>query len=197
MIDTLFCRFYSGAMRKLLPLFSALLLLGCATRQPVIMEEATPSPMFKPAAMRLHPVFTQIRDWTGDGRPDGIEAMIEFQDQFGEPVKAQGSAVLELFDYRPGYPDPRGQRLVNPYLAALDNAAAQRAHWNRATRAYSFQLSYPDVSAKKTYVLTATFQLADGGRFFDRLVLQPPRESLETTRPSSPARAPGARSSEP
>lgn len=196
-VDTSRHRFTVTAMRILLALFSALLLIGCATHQPEIPNDQAPAPMFKPAAMRLHPVFSQIRDWNGDGKPDGVEAMLEFQDQFGEPVKAMGNAVFELFEYRSGYPDPRGQRLVNPYLATLDNAAAQRSHWNRAGRAYNFQLAYPDVSPKRSYVLTVSFQLADGSRFFDRIVLQPQREGNDTSRPSTPARAPGARSQQP
>jgi hypothetical protein len=160
-------------MRKHL-LLAAALLAGCATRQPTIPPEQQPASMFTPVAMRLHPVFSAIRDWTADGRPDGIEAMVEFQDQFGEPVKANGTVILELFDYRTGYPDPRGQRVVSPYIAELENASSQRSHWNRAGRAYSFQLSYPDISPRKSYVLTASVQLASGARYTNRIVLEPP-----------------------
>src|SRR5690554_6153710 len=52
-------------------------------------EPAGPE-MFDPAAMRIHPVFTQVKDWTGDGQPDGIEALVELTDQFGDPTKGSG-----------------------------------------------------------------------------------------------------------
>lgn len=154
--------------------------------------------MFRPAAMRLHPVFTQVKAWSGEGHPDGIEAMLEFQDQFGEPAKASGDVLFELFQYRKGFPDPRGARVVNPWSASLANVASQRAHWNRASRAYAFQLAYPEIDASQTYVLTATFEAADGGRFFDRIVLEPARPESGAEQPAtSPARQPGVRNPEP
>lgn len=152
--------------------------------------------MFRATAMRLHPVFTQIRSWTGGTTPDGIEAMIEFQDQFGEPAKASGDVVFELFQYRTGFPDPRGTRVVNPWVATLDNVAAQRVHWNRAGRTYGFQLAFPQINPKTTYVLTATFELTGGGRFFDRIILEPAGKNPESPA-TSPARQPGASSPAP
>ena len=154
--------------------------------------------MFRAVAMRLHPVFTQIRSWTGAGAPNGIEAMIEFQDQFGEPAKASGEVVFELFQYRKGFPDPRGARVVSPWVAALDSDAAQRAHWSRAGRTYGFQLAYPEINPKATYVLTATFELVGGGRFFDRIVLESAGKDSQTEPPAtSPARLPGVRNPAP
>jgi hypothetical protein len=165
-------------------------------RQPTIAQPEKEPSMFRAVAMRLHPVFTQVRSWTGGTTPDGIEAMIEFQDEFGEPAKASGEVVFELFQYRKGYPDPRGARVVNPWVAALDTAAAQRAHWNRAGRTYGFQLAYPELSPKGTYVLTATVELSDGGRFFDRIILEPAAKDLETPA-TSPARQPEVRNPAP
>ena len=50
--------------------------------------------LFGPSAMRIHPIFTRLSDWTGDGVPDGIEALIELQDQFGDPTKASGTIIF-------------------------------------------------------------------------------------------------------
>lgn len=152
--------------------------------------------MFRATAMRLHPVFTQIRSWTNGTTPDGIEAMIEFQDQFGEPAKASGDVVFELFQYRKGYPDPRGARVVSPWVATLDTVVAQRVHWNRAGRTYGFQLAFPQINPRTTYVLTATFELAGGGRFFDRLILEPAGKIAETPT-TSPAPESGVRNPAP
>ena len=169
---------------------------GCGS-QPQ-WDPAVKQDLFKPASMRIHPVFTQVRDWTTDGKPDGVEALIEFQDQFGDPAKASGNMVFEIFAYRPGYPDPRGNRLVNPFLASVENIAAQRDHWNRTSRCYSFQLAWPDVRAQQTYVLTATCELAGGGRFTDMIVLEPlPKEPAGEQPATRPVKQPGVRSLQP
>ena len=123
--------------------------------------------------MRIHPIFTQVKDWTGEGHPDGIEALIELQDQFGDPTKATGRVIFELFEYRQFDPDVRGLRLVDPWIGDLSTLAAQRERWNRTSRTYSFQLQYDGINENRYYVLTATFELSNGGRFFDQIILQP------------------------
>ncbi len=132
--------------------------------------------------MRVQPVFSQVRDWTGDGVPDGIEAVVEMQDQFGDPTKASGRIIFELYDYRPYNPDPRGQRVVAPWEGRLDSIEDQRARWNRVNRAYIFQLAFDKIRPDQPYVLTAMFELYGGGRFFDRLILVP-----DKTVPAIPA----------
>lgn len=168
--------------------------VGCGS-QPQ-WEPAHKEELFKPAAMRIHPVFTQIRDWTNDGRPDGVEVLIEFQDQFGDPAKTSGNVVFELYQYRAGFPDIRGARVTSPFLASLDNVAAQRERWNRTSRCYSFQLAYPGINPRMTYVLSCTFEATGGGGFTDRIVLEPP--APETSQPAtSPAGTPGVRNPAP
>jgi hypothetical protein len=150
-------------------------------------RDAAETAMFGPAAMRIHPIFTRIQDWTGDGKPDGIEALIEFQDQFYDPTKAMGTAIFELFEYRRGFPDPRGERLLNPWIGSLNTLEEQRQHWNRTSRTYTFQLTWAGIRRDRNYVLGATFELKGGGRFFDRMIIEAqdrPSKSPE------PARAP-------
>lgn len=129
--------------------------------------------------MRIHPIFTQVEDWNKDGKLDGIEAQLEFQDQFGDPTKASGRVLFELFDYRRDSPDPRGQRVAGPWVASLETLDEQREHWNTTLRTYRFQLKYPQIKRDKSYVLTAIFELSDGGRFFDRIILPPSRNELK------------------
>src|SRR2546421_6710450 len=88
------------------------LLTGCAARTPAPMSPDACA-MFAPVSMRIHPIFSGIKDWNGDNKPDGIEALLEFEDQFGDPTKAAGTAVFELYNYRKYDPDPRGGRVVN------------------------------------------------------------------------------------
>lgn len=158
-------------MRWLVPL--ALLILpvfiGCASK-PIERDNAEVV-MFGPTRMRLHPIFTQVKDWTGDNKPDGIEAELEFQDQFGDPTKAAGKVMFELFSYTAG-PDPRGDRIVNPWVGSLLTLQQQYEHWNRTSRTYGFQLAMPGITTKKSYVLTAMFEHSDGRRFFSRVILK-------------------------
>jgi hypothetical protein len=167
---------------------SVFLLLGCQSSAPLPRSE-TDAMLFGPAAMRIHPIFTQVKDWTGDNRPDGIEVLIELQDQFGDPTKASGRVIFELFEYRQFDPDPRGIRVVNPWIGDLSTLDAQRDRWNRTSRTYGFQLQYDQISDTKFYVLTATFELSNGGRFFDRIILEPKEPPIvqprSTTAPST------------
>src|SRR3954453_20792670 len=91
--------------------------------------------MFAPASIRIHPTFTQFKDWTGDGQPDGIEALIEVQDSFGEPTRAKGSVMFELDAYRPQNPEQRGARVAGPWRMDVRSMGEQQETWNRATRA--------------------------------------------------------------
>lgn len=162
---------------------TSLLLLGC---QP---HEASFTPpkeerMFEAGKMRVHPIFTQVKNWTGGGeKPDGVEAVVEFVDQFGDPTKASGQILFELFEYQPKNPEIRGKRVVNPWVGSLSNPDEQKAHWSRPARSYTFQLAYPDISRSKTYVLTATFERDGGGRFFAQTIIE--GEKSPTTRRSS------------
>lgn len=180
-------------MRVTLGLVMLLVLAAGCGSQPQF-ESSVKQELFKPAAMRIHPVFTQVRDWSGDGKADGIELLLEFQDQFGDAAKASGDAVFEVFEFRPGYPDPRGNRLVPPFLTTTANVAAQRDHWSRTSRCYIFQLAWPQVDPHRPIVVTATFELSGGGRFLDTIVLEPVRPVA--TAPT-PATAPGARNQKP
>ena len=170
-----------------------LVLAGCASHSPVPRSPGDAA-LFAPVSMRIHPIFTQVKDWTGDGKPDGIEALLEFQDQFGDPTKASGTVIFELYNYRRGDADPRGERVVNPWVGSLQTLADQQARWNRTSRTYFFQLEYPAIRDDMTYVLGATFDTG-ATRFFDQIVLKgenAPRErtapsTRSTTRPSMPA----------
>ena len=159
-----------------------ILVTSCNTK-PRYPRDPNDAALFAPAAMRIHPIFTQVADWTGDGKPEGVEALIELQDQFGDPTKASGRLVFELYHYRAYSPDPRGERLAfwNGLLATADDQAER---WNRTSRTYSFPLAYDAIRTDRAYVLHATFELSGGGRFFDRIIIEP-RERAPA--PPSPA----------
>ena len=64
---------------------------------------------------------------------------------------------------------------MSPWVTSLATVEDQAARWDRVSRAYKFQLAYPQVDPGRTYVLTASFE-TDGGRLFDRLNLGPDSE---------------------
>ena len=174
-------------MRRLALCLLLIALTGCASK-PLERDNAE-IVMFGPTRMRVHPIFTQVKNWTGGGtRPDGIEAELEFQDQFGDPTKAAGKVMFELFNYRRSSPDPRGDRVVNPWVGSLLSLQQQYEHWNRTSRTYSFQLALPSISIRRSYVLTAMFEHSDGRRFFSQVILK--GEEIEpkniTTLPTLP-----------
>ncbi|HSU67227.1 MAG TPA: hypothetical protein VLJ39_10160 [Tepidisphaeraceae bacterium] len=148
--------------------------------------------MFGPASVKIHPTFTQVRDWTGDGKPDGIEATLEIEDAFGEPTRSTGRAMFELYGYRKIAPDVRGVRITDPWVFLLNTRGQQQDHWNPALRSYTFQLPYAKISPDQYYVLTVQFDLNStaaltqpttastsaptGGRMFDQLIIEPQNE---------------------
>jgi hypothetical protein len=175
-----------------------LVLVGCAGEAPLARSDAD-TQFFGPVSMRLHPIFTQLKDWTGSTKPDGIEALVELEDQFGDPTKASGRIIFELYNFRQYDPQRKGERVVNPWIGYLETLDEQRDRWNRTSRTYGFQLAYPQIDPTKSYVLTAEFEGSNGGRFFDQIILEGklpdseiglPPTTLPTTAPTTAPSAP-------
>jgi hypothetical protein len=141
----------------------AMLAAGCGQEHAEV-PQAAPVDWFAPVQMRIHPIFTQISSWNHGPKPDGIEAQLEFTDQFNDPTKASGSILFELFDYVKESPDHRGKR-KGYWVGSLATLDEQRARWNTTLRTYRFQLVYPAISPDLPYLLTATFEKTGGGRF--------------------------------
>jgi len=128
--------------------------------------------MFGPASIRIHPTFTTIKDWSGHGKPDGIEAVLEVQDQFGDPTRAAGAVRFELYNFMAFDPQHRTTHRLAMWTFSLNSKDDQVAHWDTAARGYSFHLDFQKISSKHQYVLLAQFDRA-GGRMFDQINLEP------------------------
>lgn len=207
-------------MRRMVRIVLALMLAaiaGCGGGPTPGRRSTLDQQMFGPTAIRIHPTFTQVRDWSGAGKPDGIEATLEIQDQFGEPTRATGRVTFELYAYRKEFPDVKGRRLSQPWVAQLNTREQQLEHWNSALRAYTFQLHFPQISLKENYVLTAQFDLNSpasapassqpaaaaaaagattsasrpAGRLFDQLIIESQGEEKLRGKYRAPARTPG------
>src|SRR5687767_4067236 len=151
---------------------SAIPLLSVAGCQPAsqwVERGKGDAPMFAPVDLRIHP-FTSVKDWTGDGNPDGVEALVELQDRFRDPTKATGTLLFELFTYRRDFPDVRGDRLA-AWRGSVMTLEEQRMHWNRISRTYSFQLAYPQVRDDRSHVLVVWFDHA-GKRLTTQVVME-------------------------
>jgi hypothetical protein len=160
-----------------------LTIAGCqsATSPRTANEDA----MFGAKYMRIHPTFTHLTNDSDDNGVHGINAVIEFQDQFGEPTRSAGTVLFELFAYRPSDANPLGVRLAH-WQASLNTKDDQLAHWNPAVRGYSFVLEYDKINLDNSYVLTAQASRpagAPGGRFFSQLVLETTHEGKHSGRP--------------
>jgi hypothetical protein len=159
-----------------------LALQGACTVAPTPSPAAQANRLFDVVSMQLD-TFSKVKNWTSGTVPNGIEAVVEFDDAFGDRTKAAGSILFEIFDYRQGWPDPRGQRLVNPFSASLITFDEQKAHWDRASGAYIFRLSCDQLQLDRSYVLSATYQAPAGSggpqRLFSQIVL-PARQTRET-----------------
>src|SRR5437763_1601434 len=87
------------------------LVLLCGCEPETFSRSMTEQQMFGPTTMRIHPTFTQVKDWTGDSKPDGVEAFLELSDQFGEPTRATGTIRFELYSFHEAEEERRGKQL--------------------------------------------------------------------------------------
>jgi hypothetical protein len=157
---------------RVLAVFALPVVSACSLNPAPAPRTAEESQLFGPVSMKLD-TFSKVKDWTGSGTPSGVEALIEFDDRFGDRTKAAGTVVFELYDYRPYWPDPRGDRLASPWTGSLLTYEQQKAHWETASGAYLFRLVFDHAMWNHSYVLDATFQSGGGTRFFSQIVLPP------------------------
>jgi hypothetical protein len=163
-------------LQRLACLATPLLLAGCSAisipnSPKTSSASSSRDAMFNPVVLRIHPTFTRITDWTDDNKPDGIEVLAELRDDFGDPTKAAGRFVFELFDYDRESPTRRGKRIENAWIASVETREQQRERWSFASRCYVFRLESPRIKPGKAYLLSATFE--GSTRLFSELIIQP------------------------
>src|SRR3954463_16790102 len=91
-----------------LPLFAA---TSCDSTKHALPVSANSESIIGPVSIRIHPTFTQVKNWGGPtDKPDGSGARLGVGDGGGEPIRATGKVIFELYEYRKGHPDPRGER---------------------------------------------------------------------------------------
>lgn len=122
---------------------------------------------YSPTAIKVLP-FTKPRSFDDDATPDGIGVSLRPLDSAGDPVKAYGTFIFELYAYKQALGNHRGELLqtwTQPVLGPKD----QKKFWERVTSTYEFQLSWEGkpISPDRRYILLASFQAPGSDRLFD------------------------------
>jgi len=124
---------------------------------------------YSPRSIKVLP-FTKPRSFDDDLIPDGLGVSLRPLDAAGDPVKAYGTFMFELYQYRPASLDHRG-KLIQTWTQPVRNLEDQKRFWERVTATYEFQLSWEGspIPPQKKYVLVASFQAGPGSkRLFDQ-----------------------------
>jgi hypothetical protein len=151
---------------------AALYLIGGCARGEISETSGGPTApelvsFYSPRSIKILP-FTKARSFDEDGIPDGIAVSLQPRDGAGDPVKAYGTFLFELYGYRPATADHRGERLQS-WEQRVVNLEDQKQFWQRVTATYEFQLSWEGqpIPPQKRYLLAVSFQSPGGERLFD------------------------------
>jgi hypothetical protein len=122
---------------------------------------------YSPRSIKILP-FTKPRSFDDDAIPDGIGVSLRPLDGGGDPVKAYGTFIFELYAYKNALGSHRGQ-LIQTWTQQVRNVADQKKFWERVTSTYEFQLSWEGmpIPPQKKYILVASFQATGSERLFD------------------------------
>lgn len=122
---------------------------------------------YSPQSIKILP-FTKPRSFDDDAIPDGIGVSLRPLDGAGDPVKAYGAFIFELYTLRSAAGNRRGT-LLQTWHQEINDLESQKQFWERVTSTYEFHLSWEGmpISPQKKYILTASFQSPGSERLFD------------------------------
>jgi len=117
----------------------------------------------EPSKMRVYPSTRFVQE----GDRSILEARLEMFDQMGDPIKASGTFLVELYSVDPSMGIAQG-RLLFSWNAGTASLEQQREHYDPITRGYLFRLGVDNLrSAKDATLLKATFTPANGSQRLD------------------------------
>lgn len=113
------------------------LLPGRGTRYPL----PSTAPAFAPATIRVHPL-THLEPASGDVPRDKCLVIlhVEFRDEAGDPIKALGSLLVELYRPEGGASPGLETRSISWDLSALSDVAVNASRFDPATQTYRLPL---------------------------------------------------------
>lgn len=136
-----------------------------------------------PQRIGIVEAFTAFKSFDDDDIPDGIELLLQAYDAYGDSVKIAGSLRVELYAYQPASGEPRGRRLLDPWVVRLYDEKDQCRYWNRVTGMYEIPLEFPAgaVTAAEgsggsggKFVLAVTYNTPLDTHLEDEIVLPAP-----------------------
>lgn len=138
--------------------------IGTTADGPTVEELVS---FYSPRSIKILP-FTKPRSFDDDVIPDGVGVSLRPLDEAGDPVKAYGTFMFELYAYKKAIGTHKGDLLANWTQPVLD-PADQKQFWERVTSTYEFQLSWEGkpLPPGNKYVLVASFQSPGSERLFD------------------------------
>jgi len=140
-----------------------LAVVGCQStgpdHHPTEQERLDMLSLMLPEQIEVLP-FTKITSFDEDNVPDGILAVVQPVDRFGDPVKAVGYFYFELWTYQDASGERKGERLAY-WDRALTSADDVRLYWTHA-RMFEFQLAWTRgleaVQPNRKYILAVSYR---------------------------------------
>ncbi|MFQ6048963.1 MAG: hypothetical protein ACE5K7_06330 [Phycisphaerae bacterium] len=133
--------------------------------------KAATAELYLPRRIEILP-FTKVRSFDDDAIPDGIEVVLRPIDSLGDAIKTYGQYHFEVYEYRKGSAQRKGER-VGFWQVGVGTMADQRRFWDRITRTYQFRLSWDrPLQPGRKYVLQVTYWPPSGKRLFAEHVLE-------------------------
>lgn len=140
-----------------------LAVVGCQTTgpasHPTEKERLDMLSLMLPERIEILP-FTKITSFDEDNVPDGILAVVQPTDRFGDPVKAVGYFYFELWTYQDASAQRKGKRLAY-WERSLTSSDDVRLYWTHA-KMFEFQLAWTRgleaVQPNHKYLLTASYR---------------------------------------
>ena len=120
-----------------------------------------------PQRIEVHP-FTRIGVLSERGDIHGIDLCIRAVDSYGDATKAFGKFRFELYQFKPGSPDPKGA-LLAVWNENIETLKENRRYWDNISRTYRFKLAWDrETLPSEKFVIVVIFQ----SRYSDRLFAQ-------------------------
>jgi len=123
--------------------------------------------LMMPAGVEIQHYLTKPFDFDNDGNADGIEAILEAHDSFGDPVKCVGTFNFELHTMRMASGDKVGRR-IGFWSVKINSDRTLVEYWNRLTRSYRFPLQLSDGPLEPgRYIFSSRLITPTGDKLYD------------------------------